>query len=341
MNQCKVHAATRVVPLFVTLITSLTLLSGTVYAASPSEKTDLKPLVEFLSQSVRTISKPVHLYHWQNQGRAKNLRHETSAVNAAGWRLVVNASRIFFNDLTVESGSSFGNGLYFASDPVVSEGYGSGPGWALMEIVAPSGFRYLQINDPDDHFKRVKVPQIVEDVLARHDCGFNKTYFFEGLFSPAVTRSQKCADALKSVLLALDIDAIAYDYQSQYFSGCSSKSKIRNLAFILIRPDKLNPSTTHVYTAGTADFTEDRKRIESLFIHAGNDVLATYNGDPSQPEYMPVSIKASHVQESLAILQGDQSLQNGLHWPDLEGQLGPSDNGDWLRKNIFGCSEDQ
>lgn len=265
---------------------------------------DVQPLVEALRPSVKTLARPVYVYHYVTRSRM------TLAVDGylAPTHLAVTPfleqkiARFWDVNVPVRPFAT-ASGLYAGVDPVSSRTFGGvGDGWAIVQIVLPAGFTFIDVRRPESPLDAGRFPAAVREELARHGCDAE---FAE----PLVTglESAGCRAAATILLRALDVGGIVQSFPRQAFVECVVP---RPAGFILLQSKAFGAGVT-LMTKETRDdeAQNDRRIIRDLFVRA--------------------------------VRAGSERI---APWPELAGTAVPVDVPRWMREHVFGCGthpEDQ
>lgn len=259
---------------------------------------DASPLSDALQRHVRTLSRPIHTYHYSNRARlALPPDGGIATDHPAVAPYVTNRVGRFWNlDVPISNFEVIG-GLHVALDPVISRVIGGvGDSWVLLEFVLPRGFRFLDVRSAGGETATARLPSHVKHLLAQDGCNTDlPSYLLTTL------ESKVCRRIAVETLVELDVDGILYDYPRAELPECGQRTVG---AFIVLRQQAINLGDVKLLTSVAIDdhSVSDRDRINAAFIEARR-------GGSVRP----------------------------VPWPDLVQRMQPPEFYTWANDHLFGC----
>jgi tetratricopeptide (TPR) repeat protein len=264
---------------------------------------------------VKTLTRPVHVWHYAQRGRIGLQAEGYVPPDAPEIAPYLRGRFARYWDLTLrpyEDGTV--SGLYVAVDPVASRAWGgSGEAWALVQMVLPRGFRLVDVRTwGDERDRRLAFAPEVAARLSAAGCA---------AAGPAelltLMESDACRAAAVRTMVDLDVDGILYDFLSKDLAGCPPRGRG---GFILVRAEavdlaqaKLLVRETEPGPGGPADAAaEDRRRVVELF-------AAARAAGSTRPLPWPELATA-----------GDAA--DAAHAADAA-----DDHREWMAEHLFGC----
>ena len=215
-----------------------------------------------LAPLTRTLERPVAAYHYATR-KKMGLPRPLSAEARASVRGYLRRRTGRYWDLQVPTAPfEMVSGLHLATDPVITRLFGGvGEDWALVDLLLPRGFRYLDVRAP-----KTDLPPPWRDavrVIAHQGCG---------AATPAelVTAmdSAPCRRIATRALAALDVDGILYDYPGASLPMCGQRP---GGAFIVLRAEAIDLGAVALHTdetpAGEAAIAR-AERVREAFLEA-------------------------------------------------------------------------
>lgn len=259
-------------------------------------------LESWLGERVRTLERPVHLYHYTTRAR---LGLEDGYIAPRDPRLTPylqgKVERFWSPDAPISAGATVG-GLYAATDPVAGRAFGgAGDGWALVEMVLEQGFRYLDVRDGSWSGARQR-DRALPVVLTREleGLGCEAAYPAELLL---MLESRSCRQIALQVLRALGVDGLLYSFHRFDYPACGGRDEG---AFVILRDDRLRLDASRLFTsvlpAADDAAAAERQRIQTLFARARQ-----------------------------------AGSTRALPWTSLEPLPAAGPFVDWMRSSLFGC----
>lgn len=322
------------------MIATLFALFAATAVAAPVD-VDLTPVANYVSQFVKEIKSPVVVWHWfGGEGRNPIWKSAISSDSVAAYEHFVYATRNYYlglcsgivdqdpaecqgdlSALKFSKTSLYGPGFYAAVDPVITAFRGGIPNWVLLQIRLPQGFRYVDQQNVSSSVP--SVPPEVTTALEAYGCAFSqwpadfifnflKQTYFQNL-------NPLCRVAVRKVLQnILKVDGFYYSYDGAYLSVCNLSS--HKGAFVITDSKRFTPEDVRSFNTGTTDDREDRLRIISFFYKSAHD------GNPGYAYPRPV-------------VKNDPTIRQSPTWDDLEGAGTDPDIDQWIKPNLFQCSE--
>jgi hypothetical protein len=223
-------------------------------------------LDEDMSPLVKTLSRPVDVFHWATREQLDVPQPKKALA------YVEKKIDLFWQPFLAQSGI-LGNGLYAATDPVV--GRLSGEDWALIRFTLPRGFRFLDIRASE---RRIPLSTVGLDRLRAAHCA--ATSLAELLAPNAGPSCRKiAADSLK----ILQADAVLY---TGAIAGLEHCPRALGSAFLIVDGTRFLPDGFAVFTrergpqAPSDPQLDDRLSIQALFL----DSTHRNSGDVPWPE---------------------------------------------------------
>jgi hypothetical protein len=220
-----------------------------------------------LKRYIYTLTEPALIFHYFNADNAvPEWRGPLSSSDPKGYAYTLKSSQIYWKNfgLNDDHNNVYGRGLYFAEDPVATNGFG-GFNFVLLQLRLPIGFRVLDLSNYHDVFSD-------DEQQALKQQGCENIVGPESLMQPGTTKSPICLQNLIQVLRdQLQIDGISYNYQRSFFSECPSPPNYKNYtletqsAFILTDIKSIRPEMVRIFNRWTQDDREERIHIQSLF----------------------------------------------------------------------------
>ena len=251
---------------------------------------------------VKTLTRPVYVWHYAMRGRLGVTPAGYIPPDAAELESYLDGrfGRYWDLSLTPHEDATV-SGLYVAADPVASRAWGGvGNGWAMVQLVLPRGFRFVDVRPP-----RVggQPAGFAPDVVAR------LTAAGCDAASPAelltMLESIACRHAAVRTMVDLDVDGILYDWLSRQLAGCPDRPQG---AFLLVREEAVDLLQARLFVhetappAGPDEAAADRRRVQALFV---------------------VAQQAGATRPAI--------------WPDLPAEPAPEELRSWMAEHLFGC----
>jgi len=254
-----------------------------------------------LRARVKRLERPVHTYHYAPRRRI--------GLPEAGylppWHpealAFVRAKVGLYWDLELPTAPMQAvSGLWVGIDPVICRHFGGvGDGWALIQVVLPAGFRFVDVRTHDDGRRLAeRFADEARDALAAAGCD---VAFPASLLT--LRESRACRELAVAALGRLDADGILLNFPRMPFRACGDERP--DGVFIVLRPSVLAGDRVRLMTRESVpadEAAEDRRRVRALFVRA----LAA--GSERTPP-----------------------------WPELAGAGEPVDLDRWMRDALLGC----
>lgn len=229
---------------------------------------DITPAVKILSQYVKILKKDYTVFHWDMSGQEG--QNEQMVLAA---KKMANVFWTWYGRPETAQGGFYGNGLYLATDPISTEGFGGGNNWSLLQLILPKGMRIIDLGDngivlqkDEDAFNELKI------IFAQLECSFADMNSFFNQGGAGLT--SQCQGLVKKIFQeTLKIDAFAYSYNQQKFKSCDSSSAFDQRAFVITNPQWINLNNVSFFSAKSRHAQLDRVRIQTLFLLNDETVL--------------------------------------------------------------------
>lgn len=272
-----------------------------------AEDADLKNLMAeirpALQPMIKTLSRPVVLYHWTNRSSVGvPLKGAVDSQDPLYSKYVTGTTQGFFR-FQKKSRDMLGNGLYLAVDPVATRRYGAqGATWVLLALEVKKGARFLDLAS-----RMNSIPADLANRLAAYGCGVTS---WQDVFARADGSSsgstwgktidgKKC-QAVKAALAtdpALGIFAARYSYSATSYKDCGPRS----YAFNAWDSSGFDSNSSFGFSAGLAPANSKasvgQRLLRALFeapVAWGDRAAATAQNIPlNQWPYPELSGKAS------------------------------------------------
>ncbi len=260
---------------------------------------DLPSLTDALRATVKSLSRPIHTYHYAIRHRLQlPVGYVAPDDPSHHSYLLMKVGRYWDLGLPVNPYAT-ASGLYVGTDPVIPRAFGGvGEVWAMMEVVLPEGFRYVDVRRRDDRpAERQKFTPEVRARLAEAGC---RVEYPETLV--IALESAPCREIAVRALRTLDVDGILYRFQRTRFRECGERPEG---GFIVLKPSSV-ALDTRLFTSESAPdgALGDRLRIRELFR-----------------------------------LAREAGSRRDIPWPDLTGGPSRDETVAWMRTHLFGCGE--
>lgn len=263
---------------------------------------DITEAVQFFDKQTSRLSQPVTVFNWSVQTKDDDSKFEGR---------VQKSSQIFWNGFGQKAGmhNLFGDGLYAAVDPVITESYGSrNKTWLLSKMVFPAGFKLMDLTVP------IAVPSSVQNILSQFQCPLGVDNFFQ---VGGALLTESCQKIVRKIFQEqIKIDAFAYIYSQTHFKVCKEGDAIGEKAFVVTDSAWMNQKNITYYTAKSVKNREDRILIQTSFFEAMDD----------------------NSTELITALGSTQTARGRLLWSDLNNQPKDAKIKEWLKENKFGCN---
>ena len=214
----------------------------------PSPAHYQSPLAEALAPFVKTLSSDVWVYHWgpRPDYAVTGIPAKGAVPMSVDMSSYIKLMVAHFEDTKVNQGSTFGNGLYAAADPITTRHYG-GQDFGLLQITLPAGSRILHADFG------ITFHSDTTAFLYKYGC----SNFLQSLFLV----DGQCRRLLITALQELKIDAATYQYNVLNAKSCDSKSY---LAFLIVGRGMIH-APTHFFVPEVPE--GEPRSFERVFIN--------------------------------------------------------------------------
>lgn len=325
---------------------------------------DRKALIDYFKQFVYATKQPFYVYNWFDSSKMSDAwKDKRSASDARGYDYVAKKSKVHWDNQDLPGAhpreNQWGAGLYVATDPVASAGFGQ-ESWELVQMRLPAGFRIL---DSDKDAYHYYPPQIFA-IFQKYGC---ESHAIVDLLKTEDT-SPPCLSIIKKIFGEdLQVQAFNYGFPASKFNDCAPTAT-HQTAFVITNSKQLKPDDIKIFNSATSDDREDRIRIQSLFYKVAYDDNQPGTPVPSYPGYLyfrssiacdnstcqkimticargnysdcktiPYSTLSVPMKMSMETAPPRAGHKEGLLWSDLNGKAIPSDMDSWTQKNLYGC----
>jgi hypothetical protein len=274
--------------------------------------------------AVKTVSRPVYLFHWTNRSSAKlPLTGDIPANDPRFLQYAAGSASAYFRYVAT-SRDMLGNGLYLSIDPAATRHYGAkGKTWTLLALAVKPGTRVIDVAGSNQD------PNISSAVYFSSDLRSRLLSFgcpapgLVGLLSMAKSSTEnygsgasgKKCQALRVAIARdpiLQAKGVAYGYPASGFSGCGSCGSAYNF-----------------WDTSGFDPALSRGLTQPSGIVASNDPDRTLKG----------MIAAS--MEYSGSWDGFLSLGLSIPFPEFKGKIPVSSFEAWTKKFLIGCDKNK
>jgi hypothetical protein len=199
-------------------------------ATAPDSDAAAVMMAAELSHAVNVLTREVSTYHWQPR-RIVGVA-ETGLVDPADPRALgyfSGTAGSFWGNYT--NNRMMGNGIYVATDPIISQGYGGDADtWALLVANLPAGTRILDVRE------RLIFSNELRARLQTSGCGpWNDLLGFI-LRSSTVVPPEACANIYYQAFRLLGVQGTAYDWSGVSIAACAIRNSWSDPALVLYDP---------------------------------------------------------------------------------------------------------
>jgi hypothetical protein len=276
---------------------------------------DFQTLVKTITPEVFELTDSTVMYNWHPEKSDAGLKPSSRDPDA--FADAQKFMKRYWDHQLDPKNAGMGDGLYLALDPVITRSYGRGSNqWVLTEVRLPKGFRIL------DAHRQGHSPMSKEQLELMNRLGCTMDEHDDPLAKELVNpknnnKSPSCAAVIRRLLNeTLKVDALAYGYDSTYFSECDATNPHRQTALVVMNGEKISSADIRIFNRTTNDDLDSRIRIQSLIAKA----------------------RLAREEPAPATLKTDAG--GALLWHDLEGKPYDSGVSEWIRKNTFACGRE-
>ena len=291
-----------------------------------SDQGTIAELAPIFLPYVKTLSRDIEVFHYATREKMGPGIPRVGRLDPhLDLQDFLRAKLAQYEDLThpnLNDDNTMGPGLYVASDPLSSRGYGQ-ENWVMVEMTFPKGLHYLETrHDP-------QLPAEALPLLKREGCqALNWYALFAGNFN------NSCRALLIPLLQALKVAAVAYGWDTNHFELCPARefsSKLTpneprpysaNDAAFLVTGSELLLAHTRIFSAeSVADFStrEEMSLIQSYEKRALRYLMNNQTTLKSFPAYIPTAIRYVKL------------------WPELYSEPEAKGLKTWVHEHLFGC----
>jgi len=286
---------------------------------------EIQTLADYYKKYVHVVTKPFYIYSW-----SPTASQYSTVTTASSPDAVKNAQAgipAFWNNLNKKDKENvLGPGLYAASDPTYTRGFGKTDP-ALLQIRVDRGFRMLDFQSDDEAALEDAAANPTVWALLRkahcRDLGAISSLFTNtcpvgtDMTCPKTAVPDSCVRVLKAVFNDnLEISGLAYSYGASTTNECGelSNTNKHDSSFVITKPEALTTENTKIFTRFTQDALNDRLRIQSQ-MHE----LDPPNGSPTVSK-LPNAEPPNFFQS------------------DLTGKPYDLNVSKWNKENLYACS---
>lgn len=246
------------------LVILLIILAFNLYANESGtylyQEVDITPVVNLFSKNVKSLTKEVKVFHWDNSAR--------SGTNSRNLMTLKQMSEIYWKKYGNNGeGSMLGDGLYLAIDPIITNGYGLSPNWSLLTLNLPVGLTILDIDELESIINYNNTDERTLSII-KSLSNFNCNSFSrlsEFFYGAGATQPPECQNLIKYIFInVFKIDIIAYSYFQANNYTCTSYFQ---KAFILTNARWIQAGMYQFYNKNSQHNKTERIEIQSLFLY--------------------------------------------------------------------------
>lgn len=222
--------------------------------AQPSEQ-----VIKEAEESVKKLTRPVHVYNWSKRSWIKSPEGEGVMPNDPRIGAHLASTALRFSDPKVPLNQQGPNGIYSATGPFVTREYGTSGAkfdakdWLLSRITLPAGTRFF-----DGRMNKKFGPALLE-YLDSHGCDANTMSQLMQVKWNAT--APQCWKAYVKLVPAMNIQAIVKNFFSMGPAFCPTHNN-HGIDFIIV-----DPKVTTDYAGYVAEIPlDDIKNEERFFI---------------------------------------------------------------------------
>ena len=264
-----------------TLFIFVPFLVATAFAdVTVPNEIDLALVRDFFRPAIRHLDHEVYVYNWRTAPVASNGPNQLrDARDSRGLDFARAGARAFWKGWGFSSsrvGGVLGIGLYAATDPVATRGYGGtkAGSWILSEFRLPEDLTVLDLKDTG---KESSMSVATREAMSRLGCPADASENLYGaLIATSTTYSAACRANLRRIIDGdLRVDAIEYSYHATNFIDCPALTADRlpmSAAFVLVNDRWMSADRVRTYNSTTVSAEVDRMRIQSLFLRHASEL---------------------------------------------------------------------
>jgi hypothetical protein len=283
------------------------LFYGRLSQAAPIDMDTAVMMAAEMSGSVNELSREVTTYHWQPRSKVGvPLTGPVDPQDPYGMGYFKGVTGSFWGNGT-SYGLMMGNGIYAATDPFVSQGYGGGgDGWTLFAINMKTGTRLFDARDYKSFSGQLQAR------LQALGCPAWRSA--SQIFENNVVPSDVCAYTFRQAVRILGIQGVVYSWGGASLTACSIRNGWWTPAIVLIDPE-LAPGVRilvkEIPPHDPAEIHDLRIRITQFF------KLVQYNPYGMSVELWPSLSSAESPADMVEWIQSHTYFCDSVNWEDL------------------------
>jgi hypothetical protein len=275
--------------------------------------------------AVKTVSRPVYLFHWTNRSSAKLPLSGDIAANDPKFLQYAAGSASAYFRYVATSRDMLGNGLYLAIDPAVTRNYGAkGKTWTLLALSVKPGTRVIDISNSfvsPDAASAINFSSDLRNRLLSFGCPASGLQGLLNMASQSTSRYSNGASGKKCQALRVAIardplikaKGVAYGYIATSFSGCGQQ---RGSAYNFWDTSGFDPALSRGLTQSTGSaVSNDPDRALKGMIAASMEYSGSWDGF--------------------------LSLGFSIPFPEFRGKVPAASFDAWTQKYLIGCDKNK